>query len=190
MESQAASRLLARKLGTCGWLNRRPPIGAAAGRSLRKLSGVLFPAVFLPRRRHGGTLSPVLYPPPVLSPIPRSVCAPFRSSAPLPFTMTFIELLAVPPPSPPRRLVPTSLATPLEPPCDDLLHLLPLALLASCRFARASPRPFFCHSRLLLSPRFFLILLAYGPSCYPLARGPGQSIYRHVNARSVLIVRI
>jgi len=59
LESQAASRLLARKLGTCGWLNRcrRPPIGAAAGRSLRKLSGVLFPAVFLPRRRHGGTLS-------------------------------------------------------------------------------------------------------------------------------------
>lgn len=47
--------------------------------------------------------------------------------------MTFIELLAVPSP-PPHRLVPPSPS--LEQPCDDLLHLLPLALLASCRFAR------------------------------------------------------
>lgn len=86
LESQAASRLLARKLGTCGWLNRRPPIGAAAGRSLRKLSGVLFPAVFLPRRRHGGTLSPVLYPPPVLTLRSLGVCVP-RFAVPLPFRL-------------------------------------------------------------------------------------------------------
>lgn len=38
--------------------------------------------------------------------------------------MTFIELLAVPP----QSLRPASLFPPLEPPCDDLLHLLPLAL--------------------------------------------------------------
>lgn len=83
LESQAASRLLARKLGTCGWLNRRPPIGAATGRSLRKLSGVLFPAVFLPRRRHGGTLSRSL-PSARFSPIP--LCVP-RFAVPLPFRL-------------------------------------------------------------------------------------------------------
>lgn len=82
LESQAASRLLARKLGTCGWLNRRPPIGAAAGRSLRKLSGVLFPAVFLPRRRHGGTLSRSL---PSTRSL-RSLCVP-RFAVPLPFRL-------------------------------------------------------------------------------------------------------
>lgn len=81
LESQAASRLLARKLGTCGWLNRRPPIGAAAGRSLRKLSGVLFPAVFLPRRRHG-TLS--RSPPSTRS--LRSLCVP-RFAVPLSFRL-------------------------------------------------------------------------------------------------------
>lgn len=101
-----------------GFNVRRPPIGAAAGRSLRKLSGrslssCLSPTT--PRARVGmaeraGPLPPSRSPGSSLSLLSR-----FALSGALPFTMTFIELLRFPAfPWPPGSIIPPAVPTALR----------------------------------------------------------------------------